>query len=156
MAKVSQTPAGEPFSINVAGFYHDPLIFLDVFPMVRNGTPEAFVDRFDTEVFSASLDCGLKISATAEGHFKFDFNAMPDSAYTATEGLDFNLIAEMRVRRAAQLEQLADRIQPVGGRPGFGPPGATHPIDQRPRPLALRRLPVLMKPSIEHIYCLSA
>jgi hypothetical protein len=53
---------------------------------------------------------------------------------------------------AAQLEQLPDGIQPIRRRPRLDPPRPTHPLHQRPRPLAPRGIPIIVKPSIEHTF----
>jgi hypothetical protein len=99
-------------SVNVAGFYHDPPIWVGENPVESSsGSTELSVDvsdggiessfpfRFADEVVRATLANGLEISATLDGEFTFDFNAVPDCTYPETDTHDFPVIAEMKIRR---------------------------------------------------------
>ncbi|AKN16913.1 hypothetical protein MHAE_01190 [Mycobacterium haemophilum DSM 44634] len=86
-------------SVNIASFYHDPLIFLDEFPVDRTGgTLKIFHDRFDREVLRETLTGGLEVSASVEGEFKFDFSAVSGCAVTTSDLADL-AVSETKVRR---------------------------------------------------------
>jgi hypothetical protein len=89
---------------NVTGFYHDPPLFLVELPVdhaAAGGTWKVFFDRFDKEVLQTNVAGGLKIRASVEGLFAFDFGAVNSCAIPdgAPDGKDMFLIAEKSFRR---------------------------------------------------------
>lgn len=100
-------------SVNVAGFYHDPPIWVGESPIqpssgpltlqidVSGGGVEPNIpfDRFADEVVRTTLTNGLEVSATLDGEFTFDFSAVPSCAYIESDNRGFSVIAETKIRR---------------------------------------------------------
>jgi hypothetical protein len=89
-------------SVDIAGFYHDPPLFVGEKPVDipdGGGTPHVHFDRFSREVMRTTLAGGLEISVTVDGEFMFDFTALPDCVYPHGDMRDFLAMADIRGRR---------------------------------------------------------
>jgi hypothetical protein len=84
---------------NAGGFYHDPPLWIGSSPIDRlNVNFNAFRDV----VFTSELPQGLRVKATREGLFSFDFtNWEPGLIASEEDGirLDFNALADRQLNR---------------------------------------------------------
>ncbi len=80
---------------NVAGFYHDPPLWLVEHPIdhaQKGGTFGVEFDRLDQEVLCREVGGGLKMRAIVEGMFAFDFSGV---AHLAISGKDYSSVGRI-------------------------------------------------------------